>query len=105
MKELLAFYSDIGNERVGLVLKDGKIIELPNQALNPSEGSKIDIMDLIQYEDLAMATFHTHPGGSSELSLDDHKAFSNWPEFKHYIIGKDGVTCYSVKGKSVIKDA
>jgi len=105
MKDLLAFYHPTGNERVGLILKDGTIVELPNQALNPSEGSKIDIMDLIHYEDLAMATFHTHPGESSDLSLDDHKAFSNWPEFKHYIVGKDGVSCYSIKGKSVVRDA
>ena len=102
MRALKKFYSAEGPERVGLILKSGKAIELENVAPDPQVGSTISLDDLVRYEDEAVATWHTHPSAPSNLSMDDYEAFKNWPHLKHYIIGLEGVRCFRVAGGRVL---
>lgn len=105
MDDLLTFYSDQGPERCGLILSSGEIVELENVADDPLEAFEISDDDIIQYEDEAKASWHTHPGTSSQLSFEDCEGFLSYPDLQHHIIGNDGVTTYAVRnGKVVICD-
>lgn len=104
MDSLLKFYSDEGPERCGLVLDDGSVIELQNVAAQPEEAFEISDEDLIQYEEHTVASWHTHPGQTSQLSFDDYEGFLMWPDLKHHIIGNDGLTIYAVKNGKVVID-
>src|SRR3546814_13066179 len=102
MDDLLDFYSDDGFEHCGLILTTGEIIELVNVAEDPFESFEISDDDLIKYEDQAIASWHTHPGQSSQLSLSDYEGFLSYPDLQHHIIGNDGVTSYFIKNGKVV---
>lgn len=92
--DLKKFYSEKTGERGGYIL-NGQIVECKNEHPNPADGFCMGLSDLEKaYE--AEATWHTHPNGSKNLSRDDYYAFQNLPDKKHYIVGKDGVFCYTV---------
>lgn len=102
---LQRFYSNEGNERVGFILNTGEVVEVENISEKPQESFIISSESLIKYEDTMVASFHTHPNGTSNLSSDDYIAFRGWPDLKHFIIGKDGISCYIVNGSgTVLKD-
>lgn len=86
---LLSLYSDEGPERCGFILENG-IIEVPNTCANPTEGFLISPNDVMLYEGVALATWHTHPNVSSNLSGEDYSMFKTWYNLHHIIIGKDG---------------
>ena len=94
--DLLQFYAPDGPERVGFVLMNDEIVEVKNVHPNPEHAFDVDANDIIWYEDRVKATWHTHPGSSSNLSGDDYVAFTNWPLVCHYIIGADGLRQYVV---------
>lgn len=104
MDILRQFYSDEGPERCGLILTGDVVIETENVAEQPTEAFEIPAKDLIENEDRATASWHTHPGGTSQLSFADFEGFLMWPDLKHYIVGKDSVTCYVVKNGAVVID-
>lgn len=104
MKELEQFYAESGPERIGFILEDGTIVETENVCPEPEKGFKYRPEDLIKYGDRAIASWHTHPGQHANLSLADHEGFQNYPKWKHYIVGKDGVRCYVVKQWVVAED-
>lgn len=83
-------------ERLGFVLSDGSIIELENVAEDSTTTGEARAEDIIKYCDDAVATWHTHPMGSCEMSEDDASHFRAWPGLDHYIIGEDGVKRYFV---------
>lgn len=87
-----------------MILSDGKIIETANVAGDPLEAFEIPDAELLLYEDEAIASWHTHPGVSSQLSFDDFEGFLMWPQLKHYIVGNDGVACYVVRKGAVVID-
>lgn len=93
MQVLNDFYSFEGKERVGFIVGD-KITEVRNIASDPEQGFKVSFEDIVKYEDIADATWHTHPSQNSNLSEEDSVLIKNWPDMKHYIIGNDGVSCY-----------
>lgn len=95
-EELVKFYSNDGPERGGFVLGDGFVVERPNASPDPQGSFCLSAEDLIKHEAFAVATWHTHPGASANLSGDDYIAFRNWSNLKHYIIGNNGVRCYAV---------
>lgn len=97
------FYAPEGNERVGFVLDDGSVVEVENEALDPSLNFSIATEDLITFGDHAAATFHTHPGQVSNLSVEDHIAFQSWPDLLHHIVGSDGLSTYKVDGGKVVR--
>lgn len=52
-----------------------------------------------------MASWHTHPGGTANLSVEDWETFVQWPEQLHVIVGSDGIRWYAVKGSAVTNAA
>lgn len=92
-------------ERVGLVLKDGTIVELPNISGAPAECFLVDPMDMLAHEEEMVATWHTHPRTSSALSTDDYQTYLMWPELLHIVVGSDGVKGYLVVNGAVVNDA
>lgn len=90
-------------ERGGLILKDGSVIEFKNVAEVPKEGFLPEItVDLLAHLDNALATWHTHPGASANLSVEDWETFTQWPDHAHAIVGTDGVRWYRVERGVVI---
>lgn len=92
-------------ERVGLVLRDGSVIELPNISTLPEESFLVDPVDLLNHEDEMVATWHTHPRTPATLSGEDYQTFLMWPDLLHIIIGTDGVRGYKVVNGAVVNDA
>lgn len=89
------YYHQTGRERVGFILKDGQVVEVPNCSPSPDNSFDVDADYLIQYEDKIAACFHTHPGAPSTLSSQDFYGFSANPEWVHYIVGCDGISAYA----------
>lgn len=84
-------------ERCGLILKDGSVIELDNIAVDKENGYQISPADIVKYEDTMVGSWHTHPGHDSNLSEKDYVGFLMWPDLTHYIVGIDGVAKYTIK--------
>lgn len=89
-------YSDKGNERVGFIRGENRIIEVPNISAAPMEGFRISAADIINHVEnfQCWATWHTHPNEDSNLSGEDYVSFTAWPDLHHFVIGNDGVKCY-----------
>lgn len=104
MQELQKFYAPDGPERCGLILTDGTVLETANVANSPDEAFEIPDRDLVKYEEQLAASWHTHPGVSSQLSYKDFEGFLSWPNLRHYIIGSDGITAYVVRRGAVVID-
>ena len=104
MDALRDFYSAGGPERMGLVLRDGTIIECQNVAADPMRTFLFRAEDLMEHEVAAVATWHTHPDQSCNLSLEDYDGFMNWPEWSHYIVGNDGVRRYYVEDGRMLQE-
>ncbi len=100
--EQLSAYLSPGPERVGFVLRDGAVVEVPNRCHDPENGFDVSPTDLLKYEDDVTASWHTHPGCSSNLSEADRQSFLNYPDWDHYIIGDDGVARYAVHSGIVV---
>lgn len=94
--QLSDLYRPDGPERVGFVLKDGTVVEVTNVCSEPEEGFEVSAEDLVTYSSDAVATWHTHPGASRNLSIKDYEMFLDWSDLDHYIIGDDGVRRYTV---------
>lgn len=99
------FYAPAGEERVGLVLASGEVIELVNISTEPLTSFMLSPDDLLKHVILgkAQATWHTHPGGGNNLSTHDYQAFLNYPEMKHLIAGHDGVRIYEVENGRILQ--
>lgn len=91
-------------ERCGIVLSDGEVIEFENRHAEPEKGYCISAADHGQYEDVLVATWHTHPAQTANLSQEDYNGFLQWPHLRHYIIGIDGVRIFVVVDGMVIED-
>lgn len=96
-------YTETGPERVGFILNCGDIVEVQNVAEDPELGFIVRPEDLLIYEETAIATWHTHPGESANLSMDDYQGFMSWPHLNHYVIGNDGVRCFSIKEGALVE--
>lgn len=106
-KQLLRDYlkgDTYDEERCGLILKDGTIIETLNTHDEPLEGFRIDAAELLKHIDHCVASWHTHPYRTSQLSQEDYQGFRQWPKLSHYIVGEDGVRRYVVS-KGAIREA
>lgn len=102
LEDMLKSFLAPGPERVGFILDNGDIVEVPNISDKPNESFSVSTNILSTYEDRMVATWHTHPGGSSNLSVEDLDGFLAWPDQRHYVIGEDGVRCYVVKDGAVL---
>jgi len=106
-RNLREFYSESGNERGGFITADGSVIEVENVHPNKDDYFMFSCEDLDKLEDdNVVATFHTHPNKSANLSKEDYDAFVNWEKLLHFIVGKDKISCYKVseRGTVVVED-
>jgi proteasome lid subunit RPN8/RPN11 len=71
---------------VGLVLKDGTVLELLNISNTPDDAFEAPAEDMLKYADMTAVTWHTHVRGDANLSADDYHAFLCWPSYLHVII-------------------
>lgn len=92
-------------ERCGFVLPDGQVVEVKNICHEPADGFDISGEDLLEYEDRAAGSWHTHTGKDCNLTREDLLSFLNWPTLKHYIVGSDGVAVYVVEKGNVLRAA
>jgi proteasome lid subunit RPN8/RPN11 len=91
------------NERCGFILTDGTIVEIDNIAPEPDRSFIASGEAILKYVDLAVATWHTHPDASSNLSPGDAETFRFWPHCLHHIVGTDGVSTYRVVNHVVMR--
>lgn len=89
-KTPLAELWDPGVERCGIITATGEIQEKRNRASDPTRFFEFDIKDL----EGAVATWHTHPQSTANLSIDDYRFFQSWPELTHFIVSLTDVRCY-----------
>lgn len=77
-------------ERCGVILKDGKIVEIPNVAKDKENSYLMDNDQVLPFikNDKVAATWHTHPQSDPNLSGEDYNGFLGWPDLEHYIIGR-----------------
>jgi proteasome lid subunit RPN8/RPN11 len=82
------------DERCGLILKDGTIVELANLASDPKTSFEMDLEAALPHldSDTVAATWHTHPDGDPNLSGEDYSCFLSWPDLEHVIVGVLGGT-------------
>ena len=74
-----------------------------NTCPDPRNGFQVSGDDLLRYDGQIVATWHTHPDASSNLSVGDYDSFMNWPEWRHYIAGDDGVAEYYVEDGALLR--
>ena len=99
ISELIEKFSLLGVERCG-VIQNGKVIELENTHNNPTDNFQFEA-SILETPNVT-ATWHTHPGGCSNLSCADYLTFSSLPDLVHYVIGTQGVWCFFVKDDMLI---
>lgn len=85
-----------GNERCGVILTSGEVVELPNRAERPHLAFRVAAEDLAPYLDQVCATWHTHPSSSGNLSVADYRMFQEQDPWRHYIIAQTSVWEYRV---------
>ena len=102
LSRLRDFYRDSGPERLG-VIKEDEIRELSNGHSQPELGGMLSDEDMLLLID-ADATWHTHPGASSNTSMEDYDSFMAWPNLLHYIVGLDGISIYTIQNGALVVD-
>ena len=90
-KKKLIGHWDPTVELCGVITPEGEIVEKPNLSSEPENRFEFALEDL----EGAVATWHTHPSGSANLSIDDYRFFQSWPNQTHFIISHDEVRCYT----------
>lgn len=87
-----------------MILPRAKLVEFEN--IEEGEGAFRPRISTDQAALLnkAVGTWHTHPGGSSNLSAGDAVTFRQWPNLQHAIVGEDGVSWYRVEEGAVLHD-
>ena len=94
-------------ERCGLILKDGSIVEIENVAEDKVNSYRMNPVGVLPFVDDLAGTWHTHPEGDPNLSGEDYSGFLAWPELEHSIIGhRNGqvvVTRYRVQDGLVVQ--
>lgn len=102
MRKLFDFHSEEGNERCGVLLKDGQIRELLNIHPAPLDSFAFSTDELLNPD--VIATWHTHPRKDPNLTMDDYRAFCNYPHLSHYIVGKTEIWCFKFLGDILVLD-
>lgn len=89
------------NERCGFVLSDSTLLEVENTHPTPQTHFKIDV----PVPEDAVATWHTHPEGTSNLSVEDYRCFLRYDSLNHYILGRNGaISRYYVDSGLLLRD-
>ena len=90
-------------ERGGYITKDLVVYEVDNVHSDKDNNFMFSCEDLEKLEnEEVIATFHTHPKKTSNLSKEDYDAFVNWEKLLHFIIGQDKISCYKVSERGTV---
>lgn len=89
------------SERCGILRTNGDIVEVDNIHTDPTQGFVIPPEVMIT--EGIVATWHTHPDQTSNLSQEDHFGFMQWPNLHHFVIGVDGVREFAVQGTILVE--
>lgn len=92
------------NERCGLILKGGEVVELKNIHDDPKYNFAISVEDAEPHLDNIQSVWHTHLNGSYNLSINDYRSFLILPSYTHIIVSDKGVASYSINKKHVINE-
>lgn len=95
LKTLLGYWNPT-IEVCGLVLDQEMVILCENRSTTPHESFEISRTDVENRLQNLTHFWHTHPSGCVNLSVDDYKAFLNFPKQKHLIIGNGRIAEYYV---------
>jgi len=79
-------------ERCGVINLEHQVLEVTNHSDTPERTFTFVIEDI----EGNVATWHSHPSGSANLSIDDYRFFQSWPNQMHFIICQSEVRCYIV---------
>lgn len=90
------------NERCGIVLNSGEIVELTNSSSYPYNSFTISAQDVQPYQEQISATWHTHPRGPNNLSIDDYNTFMDLKDLHHLIITHRSISIYKSDGEYVM---
>lgn len=99
-KSLLEYWNST-TERCGVILSSGQILELKNVHETPDNGFSFSSEVFESYSEV-VATWHTHPNGHPNLSVEDYKSFLTQPKLFHYIVGSGIVWCFYVQEDRVL---
>lgn len=89
-------------ERCGVILADLSLVELKNLHQTPQAAFEMSADDISAIPNV-IATWHTHPHTSGNLSMPDYWMFVANPHLWHYIVGAGGdVRCYYVEDQVVL---
>lgn len=77
-------------ELCGVITPELGVEEKQNRSPEPEQRFEFALEDL----DGVVGTWHSHPNGTANLSLDDYRFFQSWPNQTHFIISHDEVRCY-----------
>lgn len=102
MQSLLNLVNPEGDEVCGVILKDGTVEVRQNLHHDPRDNFAMDCSD---FDDLnIVATFHTHPRSSPNLTVADYRAFRSFPRLRHYIASQTEIWCYRMEADILLRD-
>lgn len=90
--DLKPLHLPTGPERCGVVLVTGEVVELENTHPEPETSFAMPYERVAAPE--VIATWHTHPRTGPNLSMEDYKAFMQFPDLRHYVVAAQGVWCF-----------
>lgn len=90
IRKLLSHWHPL-TEKCGYITLEDEAIELENVHTDPKHGFQLE-----EIPKGAVALWHTHPSGCSNLSVEDYHLFKSYPELLHVIVGHDTVSYYFV---------
>jgi|DEB19_MinimDraft_2_1074335.scaffolds.fasta_scaffold01773_6 proteasome lid subunit RPN8/RPN11 len=90
IKNLLSQWHPL-TEKCGYITLEDEVVELANVHTDPKHGFQLE-----EIPEKAVALWHTHPSGCSNLSVEDYHLFKSYPKLLHVIVGYDAVSYYFV---------
>ena len=76
---------------------DSSIVDIPNTHPHPENNFQMANAEVEPLLPDAIATWHTHVTGNSNLSLEDFTTFLSLPDLFHVIVGQKDISIYYVK--------
>jgi proteasome lid subunit RPN8/RPN11 len=102
VQDLFNLVDPNGEELCGVIMRDGTIKVLENVHPEPRDNFAMDATTLGDPE--VVATWHTHPRSSPNLTVADFRAFRQFPRLRHYIVGLSEIWCYRMQGDILVLD-
>lgn len=83
-------------ERCGVITADGNIVECPNMSTSPENSYFIMEKDIEAISGI-VGTWHSHPRGPLNLSIDDYNNFAELHQLSHIILTPRFVALYEMQ--------